>query len=126
VAQWDLLRRRRQLRGLQQGWEAGCGVGAVHLRRTRVHDEARVHASQASDPLHYSQNFFAYTADFNKDGFEDIFIIGFPGAESNWYENPGEKKDAGHWKKHLAFKVTDNESAVLMNIVGMMRRSWSA
>src|SRR5215207_9396113 len=67
---------------------------------------------EASDPLHYSQNFFAYAHDFNKDGFEDIFIIGFPGAESNWYENPGTKKDAGHWKKHLAFKVTDNESAV--------------
>jgi hypothetical protein len=74
--------------------------------------------AQASDPLHYSQNFFAYAHDFNKDGYEDIFIIGFPGAESNWFENPGDKKDAGHWKKHLAFKVTDNESAVLTNIVG--------
>ena len=73
---------------------------------------------EASDPLAYSKSFFAYTHDFNKDGFEDIFIIGFPGAESHWYENPAAAKDAGHWKQHLAFKITDNESPALINIVG--------
>ncbi len=73
---------------------------------------------EPADPLHYSQNFFAYTHDFNKDGYDDIFIIGFPGAETNWYENPGAAKDPGHWKKHLVFKVTDSESPVLAHIVG--------
>ena len=73
---------------------------------------------EPSDPLHYSKNFFAYTHDFNKDGFDDIVIIGFPGEETFWYENPGSKKDAGHWKKNLALKVTDNESPVLTNLVG--------
>ncbi|MEA2711951.1 MAG: hypothetical protein QOF78_4552 [Phycisphaerales bacterium] len=73
---------------------------------------------EASDPLHYSKNFFAYTHDINKDGFTDIVIIGFPGQETFWYENPRDKKDAGQWKQHLLLKVTDNESPVLTNVVG--------
>src|SRR5688500_8647835 len=32
---------------------------------------------EASDPLGYSKNFFAYTGDFNGDGNTDILIIGF-------------------------------------------------
>jgi hypothetical protein len=73
---------------------------------------------EPSDPLHYSKNFFAYTGDFNKDAFVDIVIIGFPGQETHWYENPGEKKDVKHWTQHVALKVTDNESPMLANLVG--------
>ena len=32
----------------------------------------------------YANNFFAYTHDFNADGWADIFIIGFPGKEVSW------------------------------------------
>src|SRR5258705_108212 len=46
----------------------------------------------------YSDNFFAYSYDFNRDGWEDILIIGFPGEQSAWYENP--KSADGSWKKH--------------------------
>jgi hypothetical protein len=70
----------------------------------------------ATDPLGYSQNFFAFSGDFNRDGWDDILIIGFPGLEANWYENP-QGKD-GHWPKHLALKSVDNESPGLMNLVG--------
>src|SRR5688500_4837122 len=73
---------------------------------------------EPSDPLHYSKNFFAYTHDFNKDGFTDILIIGFPGQETFWYENPGAKKDAKHWERRVVLKVTDNESPMLTNVVG--------
>ena len=72
---------------------------------------------EASDPLHYSQNFFAYTGDFNADALTDILIIGFPGAETFWYQNPGLGKE-GHWPKHLAHHNTDNESPALVNLVG--------
>ena len=60
------------------------------------------------DPKGYAPNFLTFTADFNGDGWTDIFYVGFPGEAGNWYENPAGK-DAP-WKQHEAFKVIDNES----------------
>lgn len=60
------------------------------------------------DPLGYSDNFLTYTADFNADGWTDVFYVPFPGAEGYWYENPQGK--AGHWQKHLAYSMVGNES----------------
>jgi hypothetical protein len=56
----------------------------------------------------YSDNFLAFTDDFNGDGWQDILVIGFPGKETFWYENP--KGTEGLWRKHLALAVVDNES----------------
>jgi hypothetical protein len=73
----------------------------------------------ASDPLAYSQNFIAYAHDFDKDGWTDICIIGFPGKETFWYRNPGDKADPkAQWERHIVLAVTDNESPMLANIVG--------
>lgn len=68
------------------------------------------------DPLGYSDNFFAFTHDINEDGWTDILILGFPGAESWWFENP--KGRDGHWKRHVAIKVTDNESPTFGDLTG--------
>ena len=71
------------------------------------------------DPLKYSQHFFTYTYDFNGDGWTDILVLGFPGAESWWFENPGQSlASAGHWKRHVAIAVTDNESPQFVDITG--------
>src|SRR5207247_8226763 len=59
----------------------------------------------------YSDNFFAFTYDFNKDGWDDILILGFPGEISAWYENPTGRE--GHWQKHVVLAVTDNDSPTL-------------
>jgi hypothetical protein len=64
----------------------------------------------------YSDNFFAYVLDFTKDGWNDILIIGFPGEQTSWYENP--KTNKGHWKKNVVFDVTDNESPVFTDLTG--------
>ncbi len=64
----------------------------------------------------YSDNFFAYAYDFNADGWDDILIIGFPGEQSAWYENP--KNPNGTWKKHVIFDVTDNESPTFTDLTG--------
>ena len=82
-------------------------------RKTEDGAEAQAHGY---DPHGYSKNFFAFTHDFNKDGWTDILILGFPGEESSWYENP--KGGTGHWKKHVALAVTDNESPTFGDLTG--------
>ena len=49
----------------------------------------------------YSDNFFALAYDFNKDGWNDILIIGFPGQDTSWFENPQGQE--GHWTRHEVF-----------------------
>lgn len=69
----------------------------------------------------YSDNFFTYAYDFNKDGWTDIMIYGLPGTEVYWYENPKGKKNPDgteYWKKHLAFDVLDNESPGFVDVTG--------
>src|SRR3954470_3420826 len=79
-------------------------------------DDGSEVAKAGFDPLNYSKNFFAFTYDFNKDGWTDILILGFPGEDSSWYENP--KGREGHWQRHIALEVTDNESPTFGNFVG--------
>jgi hypothetical protein len=64
----------------------------------------------------YSDNFFAYTHDFNADGWTDYLVLGFPGKESYWFQNPAGKD--GHWGKHVIFAVTDNESPTFGDFTG--------
>lgn len=64
----------------------------------------------------YSDNFFVWTLDFNRDGWNDILIIGFPGQDTSWYENPKGKDQ--HWVRHRVFKQTDNESPTFGDITG--------
>jgi hypothetical protein len=64
----------------------------------------------------YSDNFFAWAYDFNKDKWNDILIIGFPGTDTSWFENPKGKE--GHWTRHKIFAQTDNESPTFTDLTG--------
>ena len=64
----------------------------------------------------YSDNFTAYTQDFNGDGWTDYLVVGFPGAQTAWFENP--KNEKGHWKRHVAAESTDNESPMFADLTG--------
>jgi FG-GAP-like repeat/FG-GAP repeat len=64
----------------------------------------------------YSNNFFAFVYDFNGDRWNDILIIGFPGRDTSWFENP-KGKDA-HWVRHQIFDQTDNESPTFADLTG--------
>jgi hypothetical protein len=64
----------------------------------------------------YSDNFFAWVFDFNKDGWNDILIVGFPGRDTSWFENPKGKE--GHWTRHKIFDQTDNESPTFTDLTG--------
>jgi hypothetical protein len=64
----------------------------------------------------YSNNFFAWPYDFNKDSWNDILIIGFPGTDTSWFENP--KGTDAPWTRHKIFEQTDNESPTFADLTG--------
>ena len=68
------------------------------------------------DPHGYSDNFLTYVADFNGDGWPDVFCVPFPGAEGYWYENPQGKGE--DWKRHLAIPMVGNESPGWVDVDG--------
>ena len=65
----------------------------------------------------YSDNFLSFSADLNGDGWTDYLVVGFPGKETYWYENPG-RAQTSPWRRHLALARTDNESPSLADITG--------
>ncbi|MBX3746200.1 MAG: VCBS repeat-containing protein [Verrucomicrobiae bacterium] len=64
----------------------------------------------------YSDNFFIWTYDFNRDGWLDILQVGFPGQETAWYENPRGRP--GHWRRHGVLEETSNESPTFTDLTG--------
>lgn len=68
------------------------------------------------DPRKYSDNFIVHVYDFNGDDWNDILIVGFPGEQAYWYENP--QGGGGHWNRHLAFDGVDNESPHVGDFTG--------
>jgi len=64
----------------------------------------------------YSDNFLAWAHDFNRDGWNDILIVGFPGTFTSWFENP--KGVDTHWRRHDVFRPTDNESPTFADLTG--------
>jgi hypothetical protein len=72
--------------------------------------------SKSFDKNAYSKNFFAFAFDINGDGWDDIIILGFPGEDASWYENPKGKD--GPWVRHKVAPVVDNESPTFVDITG--------
>ncbi|MCA9177741.1 MAG: VCBS repeat-containing protein [Planctomycetales bacterium] len=68
------------------------------------------------DPHKYSNNFITFVADINGDQWPDVLVNQWPGKDVSWYENP--KNGDGHWQRHLAHPVVDNESPGFGDIDG--------
>jgi len=64
----------------------------------------------------YSNSFLNFSMDVNQDGWIDFVRVGFPGKETVWYQNPGNKP--GHWKMYMICKNTGNESPVIIDVDG--------
>lgn len=64
----------------------------------------------------YSEHFIAHAADLNHDGWTDYLVVGFPGKETVWYENP--RGGTNPWPRHLILKFTDNESPAFVDMDG--------
>jgi len=64
----------------------------------------------------YSDNFVTYTSDFNGDGWDDVLVLGFPGKEAVWFENP--KGADQPWARRVAYDTVDNESPMFADLLG--------
>ncbi len=78
------------------------------------------YAQDPVDPHGYSNNFFSFTDDFNGDGWDDILVYGFPGADASWFENP--KNAERFWPRHQVVDVVDNESPTFVDLTGDGKR----
>ena len=76
----------------------------------------------ALDAHKYSKNFFAFSDDINGDGWTDIIIIGFPGEQAAWYENPGAADSGAPWKEHVMLDHVDDESPTYTDLIGDGKR----
>ncbi|MCK6446460.1 MAG: DUF5329 family protein [Planctomycetes bacterium] len=90
--------------------------GPYWYRGPEFREKHELYEPKPFDPAHYSDNFFAFTSDFDRDGWLDVLAVGFPGEATHWYRNPGGKDE--RWAKHLVLEHTDNESPTFAQLVG--------
>jgi hypothetical protein len=68
------------------------------------------------DPLSYSHAFQTFADDLNADGWADLLIVDWPGAQTWWLQNP--KQAGAPWPQHVLTPVTNNESPQLLDVDG--------
>jgi hypothetical protein len=62
----------------------------------------------------YSDAFLCFADDVSGDGAVDLIVVGFPGQQTWWLENPGA--GGKNWQKHLAVETTGNESPDYLDV----------
>jgi hypothetical protein len=75
-----------------------------------------IYAPMSFDPHGYSNNFFAFVHDFNRDGWPDVLVVGFPGTDATWYENPHDSN--ARFAPHVVADVVDVESPAWVDLTG--------
>lgn len=75
-------------------------------------------------PHAYSDNFFVWTDDFDRDGWLDILVVGFPGKDAYWLRNPlgSEATKDAHWERSPIHSSVDNESPAYVDLTGDGKR----
>ncbi len=77
-----------------------------------------IYPAQPQPTERYANNFFSWIHDFNHDGWNDVFTVGFPGTPAYVYENPASGQWDKAWKKHQVFDWVSNESPRFTNFIG--------
>lgn len=66
----------------------------------------------------YADSFFSWIYDFDSDGNNDVFSVGFCMTPAYVYENPGDATNSTDWKKHQVIDWVSNESPQFTNLTG--------
>lgn len=76
------------------------------------------------DPHAYSDNFFVWTEDFDRDQWLDILVVGFPGKDAYWLRNPlgDATKKGARWERFEIHGSVDNESPAYVDLTGDGKR----
>lgn len=64
----------------------------------------------------YSNSFFNFAHDMDRDGWTDVVVVGFPGEPFHWYRNPGESERS--WIETQIWSSACNESVEFEDIDG--------
>ena len=90
-------------------------AGSVYYTAGEWRMHSILEEPNAFEPKTYSDAFCCFAEDLSGDGLADLVVVGFPGKETPWFENPGSDKP---WKRHVAVKVTNNESPLWSDLTG--------
>ena len=80
-----------------------------------------IYPPKAQPRQRYADHFFCWLYDFNGDGRNDVFTVGFPGRPGYVYQNPGPDGFDMPWPRHEVIDSVCNESPQLIDLVGDAR-----
>jgi hypothetical protein len=81
-------------------------------------EKHEIYPAKAQPRQRYADSFFSWVYDFNGDGWNDVFAVGFPGTPAYVYENPQADGFGKIWQKHQVFDWVSNESPHFTDFVG--------
>ena len=64
----------------------------------------------------YSNCFASWSYDINRDGWDDLIVVGYPGDPFYWYENPQNKSEK--WTPHEIWHSACNETVLFTDLTG--------
>ncbi len=89
----------------EEQWYEGPTYVAHELRSARQWDPT----------MEYSNSFGAFHFDVDKDGFEDLIVIGPPGGAATWCANP--RGLLQHWSCHVITPRASGESPLFTHVL---------